>query len=603
MAFDLNPGSNVSEPKEYFVFNNKLYFAANNGVNGEELWVYDGVNAPEMLADLNPTGSSYPSNFVNYNGKLYFAANDGQNGVELWMFDEVNSPQVLANINPTGNSQPHGFSVLNGNLYFFANDGVTGSELWMYNGTDEPSQVLDISPSGSSAWGQSIVYNNKLYFSAYTGDNYKLYQYDGVNPPSMVAGSPYANSYNFFIFDEWLYFESSWGELWRYNGEDNPVFAVKFSDESGSSFSGVAVFDNAFYFGKTLPSYSTKFYKCDFELNLTEISDLGNEEYSDIQNITRFGSNVFFCGSNNIDGYELWVYDGENEPELFVDIIIGQESSNPYDLKVISNTLYFSAFTQNYGFEVWAYDGVAQPKFYAEVNPGYIDSHPYGYIEFNNRIYFGASGVEVGDELYSMCPYTVSYISENACESFEFFDETLTESGIYEHIEQNEFGCDEKTILSLTINLVEFEIEETEGTITVTATEATYQWLNCNNGFSPIEGATEATFTPSVSGSYAVEVTQNGCTKISNCFEVTVTNIETIVEMLSIYPNPTNGIVTISGNRMTNYFRVVVNNLIGQKIVELTNSNQVDLSMLPTGMYIIEVFGNGKTFKSKVVKQ
>jgi ELWxxDGT repeat protein len=696
----------------------------------------------------------------------------------------------------------------------------------------------------------------------------------------MVAGSPYANAYNFFIFDGWLYFESSWGELWRYNGADNPELAIKYSDESGANFAGVAVFDNEFYFGKVLPGYSTKFYKCDLGLNLTEISNLGNEDYSAIQGITRIGNSVFFCGSDNthgyelwmydlenppvmfdlhsrnddsspayltvfddklwlraynneanlwfvdnsntaqqfdgysnlfpeeftpfdgnllfsgqasageyklmfydgtstlgqidlpspnyrpkglysyneklyfshyepatgwepyvydgstismvadiypganhsdprnffefnnllifsaisaatgfelwaydgenppylvadinegsnssspagfcefngklyfratdftptgdkqhgfelfvydkendpyvvfdicpgtcysnpsdltvfdnklyfsasdgINGYELWVYDGENDPDLMFNIVDGPVGESPSDLKVINNALYFSAYTNANGAETWVYDGVEQPKLYAELNEGYIDSDPYEYTFFNNRIYFGALSSSVGQELFSMCPYSVAYIDETACESFEFFGETLSESGTFEHIEQNAYGCNEVTILNLTINAVTFEIEEVEGTITVTASEATYQWVDCNTAFSLIDGATEATFTPSVSGSYAVEVTQNGCTKTSDCIEVTVTGIETIAETLSIYPNPTTGIITVICSNLPINFKVIVKNLIGQRVTEQQNSNRIDMSLLPNGMYIVEVVGNGKTYKSKVVKQ
>ena len=33
----------------------------NGGTNGYELWMYDGVNAPSMVADINPgSGSSFP---------------------------------------------------------------------------------------------------------------------------------------------------------------------------------------------------------------------------------------------------------------------------------------------------------------------------------------------------------------------------------------------------------------------------------------------------------------------------------------------------------------------------------------------------------------
>ena len=42
---DIHPGSGNS-------FNNELYFEATDGINGDELWKFDGANAPSMVADI-----------------------------------------------------------------------------------------------------------------------------------------------------------------------------------------------------------------------------------------------------------------------------------------------------------------------------------------------------------------------------------------------------------------------------------------------------------------------------------------------------------------------------------------------------------------------
>ena len=40
--------------------------------------------AVQLLGDINPAGSSSPTDLTNVNGTLFFAANDGTNGEELW---------------------------------------------------------------------------------------------------------------------------------------------------------------------------------------------------------------------------------------------------------------------------------------------------------------------------------------------------------------------------------------------------------------------------------------------------------------------------------------------------------------------------------------
>jgi ELWxxDGT repeat protein len=63
-----------------------VYFVADNGVNGYELWRSDGTAAGTVLVkDILPgLETSYPSSLTNINGVLYFGANNGVHGREVW---------------------------------------------------------------------------------------------------------------------------------------------------------------------------------------------------------------------------------------------------------------------------------------------------------------------------------------------------------------------------------------------------------------------------------------------------------------------------------------------------------------------------------------
>merc|ERR1719454_2231665 len=126
LVADINPGGS-SYPKYLTVFANELYFQAINDTNGEELWKYDGTASPSMVADINPGGSSYPQHMTVFNNELYFNANDGTNGAELWKYDGTASPSMVADINPGdrsnptgGSSSPQYLTVFNNELYFQA---------------------------------------------------------------------------------------------------------------------------------------------------------------------------------------------------------------------------------------------------------------------------------------------------------------------------------------------------------------------------------------------------------------------------------------------------------------------------------------------------
>ena len=84
-------------------------------------------------------------------------------------------------------------------------------------------------------------------------------------------------------------------------------------------------------------------------------------------------------------------------------------------------------------------------------------------------------------------------------------------------------GCDSVVTLDLTIineNAIVFVINDSTLQAQSVIVGTTYQWVDCNNNFDPITGETNATFTTQNSGYYAVELTFNGCSVISDCFTI-----------------------------------------------------------------------------------
>ena len=68
---------------------------------------------------------------------------------------------------------------------------------------------------------------------------------------------------------------------------------------------------------------------------------------------------------------------------------------------------------------------------------------------------------------------------------------------------------------------------------------AIYQWVDCNNGNAPLAGATDQQFTPTFNGSYAVEVTRNGCSATSACHSIIITGFDENDNKI-VYLNPSN---------------------------------------------------------------
>jgi ELWxxDGT repeat protein len=115
-------------------FNGRLFFVADDGIHGSELWTSDGTTAgTQIFVDLwpGPTGSS-PSGLAAAAGQLFFAADDGVHGSELWASDGTSTgTHMVEDLAPGANSSsPDQFTQLGPLLLLAADDGVTGRELW-----------------------------------------------------------------------------------------------------------------------------------------------------------------------------------------------------------------------------------------------------------------------------------------------------------------------------------------------------------------------------------------------------------------------------------------------------------------------------------------
>lgn len=149
---DINPGSASSYPSNLVVLNGEVYFGATSGSNGSvredyELWKSDGTAAgTSKVKQIFSTSDGYygsrygadPGDITIVGSKVFFTANDGTDGTELWETDGTTAGTMMVqDINPTGS----GLSSSGGNdltaittpagdnaLVFFGDDGTQGKQ-------------------------------------------------------------------------------------------------------------------------------------------------------------------------------------------------------------------------------------------------------------------------------------------------------------------------------------------------------------------------------------------------------------------------------------------------------------------------------------------
>jgi hypothetical protein len=116
--------------------------------------------------------------------------------------------------------------------------------------------------------------------------------------------------------------------------------------------------------------------------------------------------------------------------------------------------------------------------------------------------------------------------------------QTLT-AGTYQFSFPTGGACDSVVTLTISEIPMNLSVNATATTLTSLNGSASWQWLDCGNGFAEIPGATFQTFTPTTSGSYAVEITDNGCVDTSACYDITMIGLEEHSAQLSARLLPT----------------------------------------------------------------
>nr|WP_255477920.1 T9SS type A sorting domain-containing protein [Flavobacterium sp. 9AF] len=146
--------------------------------------------------------------------------------------------------------------------------------------------------------------------------------------------------------------------------------------------------------------------------------------------------------------------------------------------------------------------------------------------------------------------------------------------------------------------------ENTTGILSANASDAgmTYQWYECPNTL--LVGETNQDFTPSSLGDYKVSITFNGCNVESTCYTVTALDIKGFENNINfiIYPNPSNGIITIESDKEDDF--VIVNQL-GQTVrnfkVVSNIENNINIDNLADGIYFIKSLSNNQMKAQRLI--
>jgi hypothetical protein len=305
--------------------------------------------------------------------------------------------------------------------------------------------------------------------------------------------------------------------------------------------------------------------------------------------------------------------------------------SNPLNTSEVSTLTYASL---NSAVDAAIYDSndlPAQPFYeieipYAPISPTFgtdvqVSCDSYTWIDGNSYTSDNSSATDTlinsvgGDSIVTLDltinNSTFGIDQQSVCKSFTWIDgNTYTESiDTVTYTLINAQGCDSIVTLDLTIrNVSDVSTSVNGSTITSINSNASYQWLECNNDYEAIQGQTFVNFEAIENGSYAVEITENGCIDTSACTEISTIGLvsQEFGEEFILYPNPTDGEVNIKLENSYNDLEVVVRNLFGQIMSrhKYMSTEQLELSINgASGIYLIEIIHKDLTSVMKVIKE
>ena len=394
-----------------------LFFAGADGPSTFEPWFTDGT-APNTyrIADLEPgaPGSS-PGGFVEYGGVVYFQAVTSSTGKELFRTDGTGSGTGLAVEFEPGpaSSLTYQLGVLPSGILVPADTSGTGDEPWFTQGTTSSTFLLadihtDPLNQGSSPllWD---VFRGRLFFRAASeAHGFELWTTDGTLAGTSlfldILPGPSSSFPRFLgLLDHGFVFAADDGisgtELWFSDGTTAGTSRISdiAAGSAGIDTYGSVVHDGAVFCVLTIDGGSAELWRTDGTSPGTAKVAALPENPGATQELTSFGSHVWFRSSEDGAGAELWWSDGTSEGTgMVADIWPGFQSGFPTYLTVFGDHLWFQAATPDAGAELWRADSAGAVGVFVDLVPGPDGSSPWWLMALDDVLFFGAESTTGG---------------------------------------------------------------------------------------------------------------------------------------------------------------------------------------------------------------
>jgi ELWxxDGT repeat protein len=216
-----------------------VYFVADDGVHGRELWRTDGTEAGTLLvADAIPgSRSSNPETIGYAGGYFYFDAKDQVHGRELWRTSlDGTSAKMLKNITPGKNGTFFDAGIALGNKFLFE----ANADLYVTDGTSAGTHP--IGPAGI----RFTIMGGRAYYMNGSNVDFQLMRTDGTAAGTRKMSWKPA-SLNFMAATESRLYMLAGGALWVSDGTQSGTVKLTSNGTITNPDSLITAGDKAFF--------------------------------------------------------------------------------------------------------------------------------------------------------------------------------------------------------------------------------------------------------------------------------------------------------------------------------------------------------------------
>jgi ELWxxDGT repeat protein len=398
---------------------NLVMFAGKDAAGNNGLWVTDGTGAGTHeitgISGANAGGlfggrTGFPPDFTEFNNKVLFSGLDAAGDIGLWVTDGTAGGTYeltnISNANAGGLFDGYfpAFTVLNGKVLFNGIDAAGNEGLWVTDGTAAGTQELTgvsgANPGGLfHGWNPVFtVFNGEVLFTGLDAANnfglwvtdgtaagtHELTNISGANPGpagGLFGGEPVVAPADFTVFNGEVLFNgidaAGLSGLWVTNGtaagthELTGISGAYTGGPTGSAPGGLdpsdlTVFGNEVLFAGTDASGNHGLW-------VTNGTAAGTHELTGIKgaysgglftyppDLTVYKNEVLFEGTDTNGQVGLWVTNGTVAGTHELTGIKGANTSgaglNPEDLTVFKNEVLFRAVDANGQVNLWQTNG------------------------------------------------------------------------------------------------------------------------------------------------------------------------------------------------------------------------------------------------------